>query len=282
MRTFHHREFPAERFAERRSSISVCVPARDEGATIGTTVRTLVQLRESGAIDQVVVVDGASTDGTARIAAGEGAEVHQQDELLPQLGPVLGKGDAMWRSLTVLEGDLVCFVDADSEDFGPHFPCGLLGPLLFEEGVEYVKGFYRRPFKSGTAIAPEGGGRVTELTARPLLEAFYPELAACRQPLAGELAAPRSLLERLPWATGYGAEIAQLIDVYRELGLGAMAQVDLDVRQNSHQPLSALGPMASTVVKVVAARLFREGRLGTAPSLVERPPLCTLRATVPE
>ena len=176
----------------------------------------------------------------------------------------------------------MCFVDADSEDFGPHFPCGLLGPLLFEEGVEYVKGFYRRPFKSGTAIAPEGGGRVTELTARPLLEAFYPELASCRQPLAGELAAPRSLLERLPWATGYGAEIAQLIDVYRELGLGAMAQVDLDVRQNSHQPLSALGPMASTVVKVVAARLAREGRLGTAPSLVERPPLCTLRATVPE
>ncbi|TML78809.1 MAG: glucosyl-3-phosphoglycerate synthase [Actinobacteria bacterium] len=282
MRTFHHREFPAERFAERRSSISVCVPALNEAATIGATVRILAELRERGAIDQVVVVDGASTDDTARIAAEHGAEVHQQDGLLPQLGPVLGKGDAMWRALTVLEGDLVCFVDADSEDFAPHFPCGLLGPLLFEEGVEYVKGFYRRPFKSGTAIAPQGGGRVTELTARPLLEVFYPELAACRQPLAGEIAAPRSLLERLPWATGYGAEIAQLLDVHREVGLGAMAQVDLDVRQNIHQPLSALGPMAATVVKVVADRLAREGRLDAAPSLVERPPLRTLRAPVPQ
>ena len=193
--------------ADGAEYISVCVPALNEAATIGATVRILAELRERGAIDQVVVVDGASTDDTARIAAEHGAEVHQQDGLLPQLGPVLGKGDAMWRALTVLEGDLVCFVDADSEDFAPHFPCGLLGPLLFEEGVEYVKGFYRRPFKSGTAIAPQGGGRVTELTARPLLEVFYPELAACRQPLAGEIAAPRSLLERLPWATGYGARV---------------------------------------------------------------------------
>jgi glucosyl-3-phosphoglycerate synthase len=282
VRTFHHRDFPAERFARRGSSISVCVPALNEEGTIGATVAILAELRDRGAIDQVVVVDAASTDGTARIAAEHGAEVHQQDDLLPHAGPGLGKGDAMWRSLTVLEGDVVCFLDADSEDFGPHFPCGVLGPVVFEEGVEYVKGFYRRPFKSGAVIAPDGGGRVTELTARPLLDVFYPELAACRQPLAGEIAARRSLLERLPWATGYGVEIAQLIDVYREVGLGAMAQVDLDVRQNTHQPLSALAPMAATVVKVVAERLAREGRLDSATSLVERPPLRTLRATVPQ
>ena len=282
MRTFHHSEFPVERFARRRSSISVCVPALNEAATIGATVGVLTELRERGAIDQVVVVDGASNDGTARVAAEHGAEVHQQDDLLPHVGPSLGKGDAMWRSLTVLEGDVVCFVDADSEDFGPHFPCGVLGPVVFEDDVQYVKGFYRRPFKSGAAITPDGGGRVTELTARPLLEVFYPELAACRQPLAGELAARRSLLERLPWATGYGVEIGQLIDVYREVGLAAMAQVDLEVRQNTHQPLSALRPMAETLVQVVAERLAREGRLDSAPSLLERPPLRTLRATVPE
>ena len=186
------------------------------------------------------MVDGASTDGTATIAGDLGAQVHQQDELLPQMGPALGKGDAMWRSLTVLDGEIVCFVDADSEDFGPHFPCGLLGPILFGDGVQYAKGFFRRPFKSGEAVAPEGGGRVTELTARPLLEVFYPELGDCWQPLAGEIAARRSLLERLPWATGYGVEIAQLIDVYRLIGVDAMAQVDLD--GVIYQDLSFYGP----------------------------------------
>jgi glucosyl-3-phosphoglycerate synthase len=194
------------------------------------------------------------------------------------MGPVLGKGDAMWRALTVVGGDVVCFVDGDSLDFGPHFARGLVGPLLADPELQYVKGFYRRPFND----EPEGGGRVTELTARPLLQLFYPELAAFRQPLAGEIAARRSLLESIPWATGYGVEIAQLIDVYREVGIGAMAQVDLDVRRNRHQPLSALGPMAAAVAGAVAERLVREGRLDSAPAVVERPPLRSLRVTVPE
>ena len=280
MRSFHHAEFPPE----RRGSASVCIPAREEAATIGPIVRSLVELRERGAIDQVVVIDAGSADGTGQIAADLGAEVHAQAELLPEMGPVLGKGDAMWRSLTVLTGEVVCFVDADSEDFGPHYACGLIGPILSEPGIDYVKGFYRRPFKSGGATEPEGGGRVTELTARPLLEVFYPELAAFRQPLAGEIAARRSLLEALPWSTGYGVEIAQLIDVHREVGLGAMAQVDLDVRQNRHQPLAALGPMAAAVLGAVAERLVRDGRLDAAtleavPPAVERPPLRSLRAT---
>jgi glucosyl-3-phosphoglycerate synthase len=282
VRTFHHTEYPAERLARRESTVSVCVPARNEAATIGATVESLVGLRERGSIDQVVVIDGASADGTARIAAELGADVHHQSDLVPQMGPLLGKGDAMWRSLTVATGEVVCFVDADSEDFGPHFACGLLGPILCEAGVEYVKGFYRRPFKAGDTTEPEGGGRVTELTAKPLLKLFYPELAGCRQPLAGEFAARRSLLERLPWATGYGVEIALLIDAYREVGLESMAQVDLDVRQNRHQPLSALGPMASAVAGAVAVRLAREGRLDSAPETVERPPLASLRAAVHE
>jgi glucosyl-3-phosphoglycerate synthase len=261
MRSFHHSDF-----AEVRGS--VCIPTVDEAATIGPIVEAALEVA-----DQVVVVDGSS-DETPRIAADAGAEVYAQSELLPEVGPVLGKGDAMWRSLTVLTGDVVCFVDGDSEDFGPHFVRGLLGPLA-DPRIDFVKGFYRRPFR-GEA---EGGGRVTELTAKPLLRLFYPELAACRQPLAGEIAARRSLVERLPWTTGYGVEIAQLIDVYREVGIDAMAQVDLDVRQNRHQPLGALGSMATAVAAAVAERLRREGRLDAAPSqVVERPPLRSLRA----
>src|SRR5204863_5653007 len=132
--------------------------------------------KEKGVIDRMLVVDADSTDGTAEIAAARGAEVIQQGSLLPHMGPVLGKGDAMWRALSVLDGDVVCYLDADSEDFGPHFACGLIGPIVCERGIDFVKGAYRRPFKLGEASTAEGGGRVTELTARPLLNLFYPEL----------------------------------------------------------------------------------------------------------
>jgi glucosyl-3-phosphoglycerate synthase len=201
----------------------------------------------------------------------------------------------MWRALTVASGDVVLFVDADSEDFGPHFACGMLGPLLLDDTIEYVKAFYRRPFKLDSVCAPEGGGRVTELTARPLLNLFYPELAAFAQPLAGEIAARRSLLERLPFCTGYAVDIAQLIDAWTEVGLWGMAQVDLDVRQNRHQSLRDLGPMAYAVLRGVTERLVREGRLTAEQrdafltpgpggleerwvEIVERPPIASLAA----
>ncbi|MGH2841851.1 MAG: glucosyl-3-phosphoglycerate synthase, partial [Solirubrobacteraceae bacterium] len=236
--TYHHADFPADRLrAQREDSISVCVPARDEAATIAGVVAPLVALRDAGVIDQVVVVDDDSCDSTGAIAARLGAEVHRASELLPEFGPGLGKGDAMWRALSVLTGDLVCFVDGDSEDFGAHFACGLLGPLVCEQQVQFVKGFYRRPFKHSGATQPTGGGRVSELAARPLLHAFYPELAAVRQPLAGEIAARRELLERMAFCTCYAVEIGLLVDVYAATGIGGLAQVDLDVRQNRHQPL---------------------------------------------
>jgi len=282
LRSFDHSAFPAERVrAERDGTISVCVPARECAATIEPIARTLAELRDAGVVDQVVVLDAGSADGTGALAAAAGAEVHQQAELLPDLGPVLGKGDAMWRSLTVLHGDVVCFLDGDSERFGPHFACGLAGAVACEPGVRYAKAFYRRPFRAGDVELPEGGGRVNELTARPLLRQFYPDLAGVRQPLAGEVAARRDLLERLPFATGYAVEIAMLIDAYREVGLDGLAQVDLDVRQNRHQQLSALGPMADAVLGAVAARLTREGRLVgvDVASPVERPPLATLAAS---
>ena len=293
--TFSHKEFPPERIAaERRETVSVCLPARDEARTIGPILEALLKLRHSGVIDQVVVVDHSS-DATADIARGLGAEVHDQEQLQPELGPVLGKGDAMWRALPILSGELICFLDADTEQFGPHFACGLLGPLVCHETISLVKGFYRRPFKLGDVTLPHGGGRVTELTARPLLNLFYPELAAIEQPLAGEMAARRELLARLPFVTGYGVDVALLLDAHREAGLDAIAQVDLDVRQNAHQPLRELAPMAFSVLRALASRLERDGRLtGPLPSTflspgddelralsadsVERPPMATLRA----
>ncbi len=295
-RSFHHSEFPPERLAaERRETISVCLPARETAHTIVPAVETLLALRERGVIDQLVVVDAGSVDGTALLAQRAGAEVHQESELLPELGPVLGKGDAMWRALSVLTGEVVCYLDADTVGLPAHFACGTLGPLLCVEGVEFVKGCFRRPLRVGDFELADGGGRVTELTARPLLNLFYPELTVFRQPLAGELAARRELLERLPWATGYAVEIAMLIDVHEQIGLEAMAQVDLDQRRNSHQTLDRLGAMAHAVLLAVAMRLERDGRLLgeldpafrafagaelelSYTSVIERPPMATLRA----
>jgi glucosyl-3-phosphoglycerate synthase len=292
--SFAHEEYPVDRLASgREQTVSVCLPARDEATTIGPILSALMPLIDAGVIDQLVVVDN-STDGTAEIAGALGAEVHDQEALLPQLGPVLGKGDAMWRALHVLTGDIVCFLDADSEEFGAHFACGLMGPLLLDPSIAFVKGFYRRPFRVGAATLPDGGGRVTELTARPLLNMFYPELAAIEQPLAGEIAARRELLIRLPFVSGYGVDIALLLDAYHEVGLDGLAQVDLDVRQNAHQPLRDLGPMAYAVLQAVATRIQRDGRLagplpesflgrgedGMRPVVsppVERPPLAELR-----
>ncbi len=293
--TFAHADFPASRLAaERQSTVSVCLPARNEAATIGGILEPLVGLREQGVIDQIVVVDHSSDD-TAKIARKLGVDVHDQEQLQPRLGPVLGKGDAMWRALAVLSGEVICFLDADTEAFGAHFVCGLLGPLLCGEEIAFVKGFYRRPFKVGAVTLPDGGGRVTELTARPLLNLFYPDLAAVEQPLAGEIAARRELLARLPFVTGYGVDIALLLDAQREVGLEAIAQVDLDERQNAHQPLRDLGPMAFSVLRALATRVQRDGRLvGPLPAgflapgqlelgavgdeIVERPPLGKLRA----
>jgi glucosyl-3-phosphoglycerate synthase len=292
-RSFHHSLYPAARIAAERAarglSISVCLPARECAETVGEIVSTLAALRERGTIDEVVVVDAASADGTAEIAARAGAVVWQEAELMPSYGPVLGKGDAMWRALSVLGGELVCFLDADTEAFSAHFATGLLGPLVCEPGVSFVKGFYRRPLAHGasadagrspaaavvesngagsgvssggpTGDADSEGGRVNHLMARPALELFYPQLAGVRQPLAGEMAARRALLERLPFTTGYGVEIGMLIDAWGLLGLAGMAQVDLDEHRNRHQPLSALTPMAYAVLATIATRLEREGRL---------------------
>ncbi|HUB35984.1 MAG TPA: glucosyl-3-phosphoglycerate synthase [Solirubrobacteraceae bacterium] len=283
-RTFHHSLYSAQAIAaaraERGLGVSVCLPARECGETVGEIVAALAGLRERGAIDEIVVVDAASPDGTARIAAAAGARVLQEaqlmGELADELGEVRGKGDAMWRALPELSGEIVCFLDADTEGFSSHYATGLIGPLVCEEEeIAFVKGFYRRPFRQGGVSLAQGGGRVNHLVGRPALELFYPQLAGFRQPLAGEVAARRELLERVPFATGYGVEIGMLIDVWREVGLAGMAQVDLEEHRNRHQSLQALTGMAGTVLATIAGRLEREGRLTgveLGERVLERPP----------
>jgi glucosyl-3-phosphoglycerate synthase len=268
VRSFHHTDFGDLDL----SAVSVVVPARECAETIGPVVEAV----DAG---QVLVVDAASTDGTAEIAALGGAEVRQEAELLPEFGPVLGKGDAMWRALSVVRHEIVVFVDGDTRDFDPSFVTGLAGPVLTEPQIQFVKGAYTRPFTAGSEVVEEGGGRVTELMARPLLRAFYPELAELDQPLAGEFAGRRELFERIPWSTGYAAEIAMDIDIWKEVGTEAIAQVDIGERRQPHQPLKSLGGMASTILAAVCERLVAEGRMDTAPDAdyVVRPPLVTCR-----
>jgi glucosyl-3-phosphoglycerate synthase len=293
IRSFHHSQFAFERLLEqKRETITVVLPTREVAATIGVIVERLQAL--APLIDQILVVDAASDDGSAEIAAASGAEVHQESRLLAEFGPALGKGDAMWRALAVARGEVVVYLDSDTPDFSPHFATGLLGPLLCEPGVSFVKGYFKRPFTTPDGREhPDDGGRVTELTARPLLSAFFPELAAFAQPLAGEIAARRELFGRIPFATGYAVETAMLLHVRDALGgTDAMAQVDLEVRHNRHQSLPDLGPMAYAVLRTILERLRRDGRLSDdhAPplqtadgglvqvELVERPPYATLRA----
>lgn len=233
-----------------RRTVSVCLPARNEAATIAAVVQSCVELRTAGIVDEVIVVDD-STDDTAAAAVAAGATVYDQQALMPEYGPVRGKGDAMWRALSVLRGDLVVFLDADTADPGPRFVTGLLAPLHADPRVRFVKGHYRRPLRIGSVEMPTGGGRVTELTARPLLRRCFPELGGVRQPLAGEIAADRTLLTALPFHLGYGVDVGLLIDAWRVCGAAGIAEADLDVRRNRHQPLEDLHDMACTVADVI-------------------------------
>jgi glucosyl-3-phosphoglycerate synthase len=240
-------------------SLSVVLPAREVAHTVGAIVDEVRGLGDL--VDQLLVIDAGSADGSAQIAARHGAEVFQESELLPQFGPVRGKGDAMWRTLSVARGDIVMYLDSDTIDLGAHFVYGLLGPLLESPDIRFVKAAYSRPTRNGDTVEMEGSGRVTELTARPLFNLFYPELTGFVQPLAGELAARRDLLCSIPYFTGYAVETGMLIDVLEVAGLDAMAQVDLGTRTNHNQGLFALSRMSYEVLRAVETRLRADGRL---------------------
>jgi glucosyl-3-phosphoglycerate synthase len=212
-------------------------------------------------VDEVVVVDAASGDRTAEVARAAGARVIEQAEILPEAGTAPGKGEALWKGLAATDGDLIVFVDADILDVDARFVTGLLGPLLTDPTVAYSKATYDRPLDLGGQIRPSGGGRVTELLARPVVDAFWPELAWLAQPLSGEYAGRRDLLESLPFVRGYGVELALLVDIVAAHGPEVIAQVDLGRRVHVHQELDALGRMAAEILHVAVDRLARQGRL---------------------
>ncbi len=256
-RTYRANEFPLERLLDaKQHTVALLLPAREVAQTIGPIAHTAAHLKDAGLLDEVLVIDAASQDDTALIAARAGLQVAQESELMPEYGPAQGKGDAMWRGLAATSGEIVAFADTDTEDFHQGFLLGLLGPLLCEGDIQFVKGTFRRPFRNGAAVLAEGGGRVTELMARPLLNLHAPQLAVFEQPLAGEIAARRELLEQIPFSAGYGVEMAMLIDSWRACGLEALAQVDLGERQNRHQPLRDLSAMAYAVLVAAQTRFL--------------------------
>jgi glucosyl-3-phosphoglycerate synthase len=243
--------------------ISVILPALNEEATVGdivATIRSELAGGERPLVDDVIVVDSGSHDSTAQIAAASGARVVALGDVMPDFAPRRGKGEAMWRGVAATDAELMVFVDADLQEFDSRFVVALLGPLLSDRSIEFVKAAYDRP-PTDPAVPSNGGGRVTELMARPLISAFWPELNGVLQPLAGEYAARRDLLRRLPFRCSFGVDIGLLLDAYRAVGLDAIAQVDLHRRWHRHSDLPSLGRMAAEVMHTAIDRLTSEGRL---------------------
>ncbi|SDC37818.1 glucosyl-3-phosphoglycerate synthase [Geodermatophilus telluris] len=300
-RTFSAATWGAAELAEARraqgATVSVVLPALDEEPTVGAIVTAVREelVRRVALVDEVVVVDSGSADRTAAVAAAAGARVVDTTTVLAAHGRVPGKGEALWKGLAATSGDLVVFVDADLVGFDPQFVVGLLGPLLTDPGIGYVKALYDRPLSTTEGIVPSGGGRVTELVARPLLNAFWPELAGFVQPLSGEYAGRRELLEQVPFVSGYGVEFGLLVDLAALAGVDALAQVDLGTRRHGHQSDAALGRMAGQILQTALSRRPHAGApaadllqfLRTADGVeavswnvgvTERPPMSAVRA----
>ncbi|MGK2869014.1 MAG: glucosyl-3-phosphoglycerate synthase [Mycobacterium sp.] len=278
--------------AKAGRTISVVLPALNEEETVASVVATITPLL-GGLVDELIVLDSGSTDETEIRAVAAGARVVSREQALPEVPPNPGKGEVLWRSLAATTGDLVVFVDSDLIDPDPMFVPKLLGPLLTTDGVHLVKGFYRRPLKVSGSEDKNGGGRVTELVARPLLAALRPELTCLLQPLGGEYAGTRELLTSIPFAPAYGVEIGLLIDTYDRLGLDGIAQVNLGVREHRNRPLTELAAMSRQVIATLLSRcgipdsgvgltqFFADGDDYTprtsSVSLADRPPMNTLR-----
>jgi glucosyl-3-phosphoglycerate synthase len=297
MRVFRAADFSVPGLVELKGDhrISVCLPARNEEPTVGAIVDTIRRstMDDVGLVDELLVIDDHSSDGTADTAAAAGAKVIDASEILPDFGEGHGKGEALWKSLFVSDGDIVVWCDSDIRGFDVSFVTGLVGPLLAEPDLVFVKGFYDRPLEAG---AQSGGGRVTELVARPALSLLFPELASMIQPLAGEYAGRRAVLEQVPFNQGYGVDVALLIDIARLVGVERIGQSDLGSRVHRNRTLGELSPQAAAVLQAVLRRvdaslvadvveLIRPGTEATVIDGADRPPLRTVhpggRAGIP-
>jgi glycosyltransferase involved in cell wall biosynthesis/nucleotide-binding universal stress UspA family protein len=266
-RWFAENTFHAEEFAdlekllklkeERGVTISLALPALNEEETVGDIIRTnqRVLMEQVPLLDEIILMDSNSTDHTREIAADLGVPVYIHQEVLPHYGSRIGKGEALWKSLYVSKGDIIIWIDTDIRNFHPRFVYGLIGPLLHRPNLKFVKGFYRRPLKVGKELKPGRGGRVTELTARPLLNLFFPELSGIIQPLAGEYGGRRKILEEVPFSSGYGVEIGLLVDIFETCSLSSFAQVDLLERIHKSQPLSNLSLMSFAIIQTIIRKI---------------------------
>jgi glucosyl-3-phosphoglycerate synthase len=264
-RTFAAEDVPSARaLADRKNAtVAVAIPTLDEEETVGPICEIIRSklMDDVSLVDELVVLDGWSVDATADKARAAGARVLDVRALVPDVPAVKGKGDALWRGLSAIDSDIVVWIDADIRNFGPHFVTRLVAPLITNDRIDFVKGFYRRPLVYRDTVIPDAGGRVTELTARPLLNAFFPELSGVLQPLAGEYAGRRHALEQLPFFSGYSVEVGLLIDLLDARGLDAIAQADLGERLHRNRPLDELAPMAHAIARTILERAERCGRL---------------------
>jgi len=272
--TFHHGQFwdllrLIKEKEKKNLTISLCIPTLNEEKTIGKEVvlfKSELQDRYP-LLDEIAVIDSGSTDRTLEVAASFGADVYHSADILPEMGFKRGKGENLWKAIHQLKGDIIVYVDADIKNIHPRFVYGLVAPLIHRSEIKYVKAFYDRPLALSSEIRPSGGGRVTEILVRPLFSLFFPELTAIIQPLSGEYAVRREILERIPFPVGYGVETSHLLDVYFEYGLDAFAQTDLDRRVHRHQETRDLGKMSFGILRTFFKRMKARGMVDNLPEL---------------
>ncbi|MGE4550803.1 MAG: glucosyl-3-phosphoglycerate synthase [Opitutales bacterium] len=272
--TFHHSEFwdlrqLVEEKERKGLRISLCIPTLNEEKTIGKEIIIFRSelMERYPLVDELAVIDSGSTDQTMEIASSFGADVYLSSDILPETGFKRGKGENLWKAIHQLEGDLICYVDADISNIHPRFVYGLVAPLIWQDHTHYVKAFYDRPLNYSSGIRSSGGGRVTEILVRPLFSLFFPELTGIIQPLSGEYAVRREVLEQIPFPIGYGVETSHLLDVYEKWGLAAFAQTDIDQRVHRNQTTNALGKMSFGILQTFLSRLERFGRVPAMPDL---------------
>ncbi|MDF1816709.1 MAG: glucosyl-3-phosphoglycerate synthase [Verrucomicrobiales bacterium] len=306
--TFHYGEFwKVKKLVEAKEkaglTISLCIPTLNEEETIGKEIIIFISelMDRYPLIDEIAVIDSGSTDRTLEIASSFGADTYLSKDILPGEGFKMGKGENLWKAIYQLKGDIICYVDGDIKNIHHRFVSGLVAPLIYRPEVKYVKAFYDRPLAYSGETRPSGGGRVTEILVRPLFSLFFPELTALVQPLSGEYAVRREVLEQIPFPIGYGVETSHLIDVYQKWGLGAFAQTDLESRIHGHQSTAALGKMSFGILQSFLKRVHSLGMVDRLPELnsvfrqfqaegsryeqiimeiieEERPPMCTIPA----